>query len=275
MKKRISVFDSGFGGLDVFREITRALPTYDYVYLADTARAPYGSLSPEAVLEYTKQAIDFLFANDCALIILACNTASSDALHTIQLEYLTPQAENRKILGVLIPAAEEAVQVSRNKRIGLMGTAGTVASGAFPRELHKLDAHIQVFQSACPLLVPLIEAGEHHPEIVTPLLKQYLDPLLKEGIDTLILGCTHYGFLKEAIQDLIGPAIHIVSETDIVPGKLAEYLERHSELRETLDTCSSLRFCTTDPTDRFETLGSQFFGQPIRPERVSLEVPGE
>lgn len=271
MKKRIGVFDSGFGGLDVFREIVRSLPEYDYTYLADTARAPYGSLSPEAVYEYTKQAVDFLFANDCSLIIFACNTASSDALHTIQEEYLARGNEDRKILGVLIPAAEEAVHVTKNKRIGVIGTEGTVASGAFPRELSKLAQDVQVFQSACPLLVPLIEAGEHHKQIVEPLLRQYLDPLLREGIDTLILGCTHYGFLKDDIRDVIGPAVRIVSETDIVPQKLKQYLEKHHGLRDRLSTDNTLRFCTTDPTARFGTLGSQFFGRTISPERVSLE----
>lgn len=264
--KRIGIFDSGFGGLHVLRSIVRTLPHYDYVYLGDTARAPYGDRPQETIYAYTKQAMDFLFQHKCRMVIVACNTASSEALRKIQDEYGT----KKKVLGVLIPAAEEAVHRTKNRRVGVIATQSTVASEKFVRELAKLDSDVKVFQQACPLLVPLVEAGEHDSHETETILKRYLKPLLRKKIDTLILGCTHYGILEKKIRAIIGPNIVIVSEAKVVPKKLKTYLTRHGEIEKTLGKHSSISFYSTDRTDNFKLLGSKLFGRPIRVEKAVL-----
>ncbi|MFA6519789.1 MAG: glutamate racemase [Candidatus Paceibacterota bacterium] len=268
---RIGVFDSGFGGLHVLRSIVRALPQYDYVYLGDTARTPYGDRTQETIYAFTKQAVNFLFKHDCALVILACNTASSEALRKIQREYLPKHGNGRNVLGVLIPAAEEAILKTRNKKIGVIATSGTVASKTFVRELTKLDPNVKVFQKACPLLVPLVEAGEQNSPETEMILKRYLAPLLQKKIDTLILGCTHYGILEKKIRAIVGPKVNIISEAKVVPKKLARYLRKHSELEKNLDKRSTVHFYSTDRTDSFQILGSKFFGRPIEVEQATLD----
>ncbi|MFC1790375.1 glutamate racemase, partial [Patescibacteria group bacterium] len=201
--KRISlvgVFDSGFGGLEIFREIVKKLPDYDYLYLADTARAPYGTRSQEVIYNFTLQAVDFLFKQGCPLVILACNTASSKALRKIQQEYLPQKYPERRVLGVLIPACEEAVEKTSNNKVGVLATEGTVSSKAFVKELKKIKPEVEVSQQAAPLLVSIVESGEHEGEIADLALKNYLEPLLGKEIDTLILGCTHYGILRDKIK---------------------------------------------------------------------------
>jgi glutamate racemase len=264
--KSIGVFDSGFGGLDVLRAIKKRLPRYDYVYLGDTARAPYGDRSQEAIYAYTKQGVDFLFAQGCGVVIIACNTSSSRALRKIQRDY----GAKKKVLGVLIPATEEAVRVTQSKRVGVIATRSTVASNTFVRELVKLAPSVRVFQKACPLLVPLVEAGEHTSKEMGTILKRYLHPLLRKNIDTLILGCTHYGILEKKIRAVIGPDINIVSEAKVVPKKLEDYFKRHPEIEKALGKNSRIRFFSTDRTDTFKTLGSKFFGQKISVDRVTL-----
>lgn len=269
--KRIGVFDSGFGGLHVLRSIVRALPQYEYVYLGDTARTPYGDRTQETIYTFTKQAVDFLFKHDCTLVILACNTASSEALRKIQQEYLPKHGYGKNVLGVLIPAAEEAILKTRNKKIGVIATSGTVASKTFVRELTKLDPKVKVFQKACPLLVPLVEAGEQNSPETETILKRYLAPLLQKKIDTLILGCTHYGILEKKIRAIIGPDIAIVSEARVVPKKLAAYLTKHADLERTLGKRSNVRLFSTDRTDNFRVLGGKFFGRPIEVEQATLD----
>ena len=264
---RIGVFDSGFGGLDVLRSIVSALPHYTYVYLGDTARAPYGDRPQETIYAYTKQAVDFLFAQNCGIVIMACNTASSEALRTIQQEY----GAKKKVLGVLIPAAEEAVKKTGNRRVGVIATASTVASEKFVRELAKLDPSVKVFQKACPLLVPLVEAGEQNSPETEIVLKRYLNPLLRKNIDTLILGCTHYGILEKKIRKIIGPDIAIVSEARVVPKKLKKYFEKHTEIKEVLIKKANIHFYSTDRTDNFKILGSKLFGRLIRVEKAILQ----
>lgn len=264
--KRIGVFDSGFGGLHVLRSIARELPGYEYVYLGDTARAPYGDRPQETIYEYTKQAVDFLFAQNCGIVVVACNTASSEALRKIQQEY----GAKKKVLGVLIPAAEVAIQKTKNRRVGVIATTGTVASEKFVRELVKLDAGVAVFQNACPLLVPLVETGEHNSPEMDTILARYLRPLLRKHIDTLILGCTHYGILEKKIRAIAGPEVKIVSEAKVVPKKLEEYLKRHGEIEEMLSRRPTIHFYSTDRTDNFRILGSKLFGRPIRVEKAVL-----
>ncbi len=269
-EKFIGVFDSGFGGLNILRGIVRKLPDYNYIYLGDTARAPYGTRSKEIVHEFTKQAIDFLFKNNCELIILACNTASSDSLRKIQQEYLPKNYPNKRVLGVLIPAAEEAVVSTENKKIGVIATEGTVQSGAFVRELIKLSSKLRVFQKACPLLVPIVEAGEQNSKVTEMILRNYLRPLLRKDIDTLILGCTHYGILENKIRKLLGRNIHIVSEAKIVPKKLEKYLKRHEEIERKIGRNGIVRFYSTDLTSKFQILGSKFFGEDIQAQKAVL-----
>ena len=266
----IGVFDSGFGGLDVLKEIVNKLPQYNYNYLGDSARAPYGNRSQEMVYNFTVRAVDFLFSRDCQLIILACNTSSSEALRKIQREYLPKYYPDRRVLGVIIPAAEKAVDKTRNCCIGVIGTQGTVTSGAFKRELKKLNSGIKVFQNACPLIVPIVEAGEQDSEITELVLKNYLNPLIKKHIDTLILGCTHYGLLEDKIRKIVGENINIIAEGKIVAEKLKDYLDRHPEIETKLSKKSTIKFLTTDLTDRFKILGSRFFGKKIIPEKIEI-----
>lgn len=269
-QKFIGVFDSGFGGIDILRGIVKELPIYNYLYLGDTARAPYGTRSKEVIYEFTKQAVDFLFANNCELIIFACNTASSDALRKIQQEYLPKYYPKKKILGVLIPAVEEAVVKTQNQKIGVIATEGTVQSGAFIRELRKINSKIKVFQNSCPLLVPVIEAGEQNSEATKIILENYLKPFKDKGVDVLILGCTHYGILENQIKKIIGSNIIIVSEAKVVPKKLKNYLERHPEIEQKLGKNSIIKFYSTDLTKKFVLLGSKFFGQKIKVQKVFL-----
>lgn len=268
---RIGIFDSGFGGLDILRSIVKRLPDYDYVYLGDTARAPYGHREQETIYEYTRQAVGFLFSQKCGIVIIACNTSSSKALRKLQEEYLKNYGTEKKILGVLIPAAEEAVEKTKNGRVGIIATEATIASQKFIRELEKLNAGVKVFQKACPLLVPLVEAGRQNSPETQMALKKYLRPLINKKIDTLILGCTHYGILEKKIRKIIGPDITIVSEAKVVPKKLEKYLKKHSELEEKLGRHSSLHFYSTGETNNFTRLGGKFFGRPLQAKKAVLQ----
>ncbi len=268
--KAIGVFDSGFGGLDIMRGIAKKLPEYDFVYLGDTARIPYGTRSTESVHAFTKQAVDFLFGKNCALIVLACNTVCSDALRLIQQKHLTKHYPDKKVLGVLIPAVEHASELTKNKRVGVMATEGTVKSGSFAREFLKINPDVKLFQQACPLLVPLVEAGEQDSKVADMLLGKYLEPLMKKNIDTLILGCTHYGILEKKIKKFVGKKITTVSEAGIVAEKLKDYLKRHPEVESKLKKNGSRSFYSTDLTENFEILGSKFFGKKIEAKKAAL-----
>ncbi len=268
---RIGIFDSGLGGLDVLRFVMRALPQYDYVYLGDTARAPYGHRSQKTIYLFTEQAVRFLFQQECGIVIIACNTSSSEALRKIQQKYLKGANSDKKILGVLIPAAEDAIQKTTSRRIGVIATTATVASGAFVRELVKLDPGVKVFQKACPLLVPLVEAGEQNTQKMQIALEKYLRPFTRRNIDTLILGCTHYGILEKSIRKVIGSNIEIISEAKIIPGKLRRYLRKHSNLEGTLRKRSSIHVYSTGHTDNFKVLGNKLFGMTMRVEKATLQ----
>lgn len=268
--KSIGVFDSGFGGLNTLRSIVKALPQYNYIYLGDSARAPYGDKSRTQIYQFTRQAVDYLFKKNCELVVLACNTASSEALRKIQQEYLPKHYPDKRVLGVLIPAAEFATLKTKNHRVGVMATAGTVKSSSFQRELTKLRKRIQVFQQACPRLVPIVEGGEQNLKSTRVILQKYLRPLLAKNIDTLILGCTHYGILEKPIQKLAGKNVQIISETQVLPQKLKDYLKRHSEIEKRLSRNKVLKFYSTGRIARFEKLGSKFFGKKIRAKKAVL-----
>ena len=266
----IGVFDSGFGGLVVLKEFLKLLPAYDYLYLGDNARIPYGTRSDEVVYRFTYQAVDYLFRQGCILIILACHTASSKALRRIQQEYLAAHYPDRRVLGVVIPTVEEARARSRQGRIGVIGTEGTVTSNSFKIELNKLDPALQVFQQACPLLVPIIEAGEQHWKGTDLILKKYLAPLIQAQIDTLILGCTHYSIIKPQIKAIMGNQLRIICSGEVAAAKLAEYLRRHPEIETRLTRQGRRRYLTTDLTLSFQQLASLFMGEPIASEIVEL-----
>lgn len=266
----IGVFDSGFGGLVVLREFLRALPQYDYLYLGDNARIPYGTRSDRVVLRFTEQAVDYLFRQGCQLIILACHTASAKALRTIQQVYLPARFPDRRVLGVVIPTVEEAVARTKARRVGVIATEGTVASRSFELEIHKLDPAVEVVQQACPLLVPLIESGEQDWEGTDLILRRYLAPLKAARVDTLILGCTHYSILKDKIRAIMGDGISLVCSGEVAAAKLVDYLQRHPEIEARLSRAGRRRFLTTDLTPRFQMLASLFMGHAVDSEVVEL-----
>lgn len=257
---KIGIFDSGLGGLIVARAIRKAMPQYDYVYLGDTKRVPYGNRSHETVFEFTQEGAEYLFRKEnCALVILACNTASARALSALQKEF-----KNKKILGVLIPAAEEAAKFSR---IGVLGTAGTVASQSFPKEIKKINPKAEIFQNAAPLLVPLAEAGET--VSAEPFIKKYLKPFAGRKIETLVLGCTHYPIFKQQIKKVLGAKIKIVSQDEIVPTKLKNYLLRHPEIASKLSKERTAKILVTDETETIDELTQKWFGG-VKPKLISL-----
>ena len=267
----IGIFDSGLGGLTVFKEIASKLPTYQLLYLGDTARTPYGNRSQELIYEFTKQAVDFLFFQGCELIIIACNTASSEALRKIQQEYLPQQYPHKKVLGVIRPVAEEAVKVTKNKRIGVTGTRGTINSQAYDKELTILDKEVKVFSQACPLLVPLVEEGWLKKPETMKIVRGYVRPLKQQKIDTLILGCTHYPFLWKQFQQISGKNIKVLNSPEIVAEKLADYLKRHPEVEKKLVKNGNHHFFVTDVTVNFQEIAERFLGHKIILEKIDLK----
>lgn len=247
--KSIGVFDSGIGGLTILRGLVKLLPQYNYVYLGDTAHTPYGPRSADEVYAFTKESVDFLFSRGCQVIILACNTASSQALRRIQQEHLpTLNDSEKRILGVLIPSAQDAVTHTKNGRIGVLATEGTVGSGAFTAELKKVRPSVRVFEQACPQLVPMIEAGLRDRNELQNALKGYLESLMRETIDTLILGCTHYAILEDQIRHIVGADVRIASQTHVIAESFRRYLERHPSIEQRVGVERKRFYYTTGST---------------------------
>lgn len=266
----IAIFDSGFGGLTIFKEIKKLLPQYDYIYLGDSLRTPYGGRSKEAIYKFSLEAVEFLFKKGIQLIIIACHSASALALRKLQQDYLVYNHPDRKILGVVRPLVEQAVKATRYGRIGVVGTLATISSSAFQKELNHLKNDLQLFAKACPLLVPLIEEGwDKRPE-TRMILKKYLRPLKQQKIDTLILGCTHYPILFKDFKRLMGKNCQVLNSGEIVAQSLINYLKRHPEIEKKLSKNKNYQFLTTDNKERFERLGSRFLGESIRAELVEL-----
>jgi glutamate racemase len=265
---KIGVFDSGLGGLVITQSLMKSLPSYDYVYLGDTARVPYGNRSQETIYDFTKSAVEYLFKHDCKLVIIACNTASAEALRRIQKEYIPQFYPDRRVLGVLIPTAEEAATRTNNKNVGVIATRGTVDSKAYIREICKIDNDIKVFQQATPLLVPLIEnsALQYSPVI----LHDYLGSLINSDIDTLILGCTHYPLLKKQIRQEVGDDIVIISQDELIAAKLSDYLLRHTDIQELLSKNGTSRFLLTDIPSVTSEVVEHIFGQSLKLEKIEL-----
>jgi glutamate racemase len=260
----IGVFDSGLGGLTVLKEFVKLLPEYDYVYLGDNARAPYGDRPHEVLKNYVTQAVDYFFGQGCKLIIIACNTASSQVLRELQEEYLRkPGITDRKILGVIRPLAEEVVKNNRHGRVAVVGTRSTIAAKSYDLEIHKLDPAIKVSSAACPLLVPLIEENWIDKPETRMILKKYLRNLKSTNPDTLILGCTHYPFLHKDFCRIMGKNVAVPHPGKIVAESLKDYLARHPEIEKHLGKNNARRFLTTGDPLRFAEIGGNFLGRKI------------
>ncbi|MCX6747429.1 MAG: glutamate racemase [Candidatus Nomurabacteria bacterium] len=263
---KIGIFDSGLGGLLIARAIRKAMPEYDYVYLGDTKRVPYGNRSHEAVFEFTCEAVEYLFKKeDCAIVVIACNTASARALRRIQQEYLPRNFPDRKVIGVLIPGAEECAKF---EKVGVIATKGTISSNTFPSEINKINIKAKVFQNSAPMLVPLAEEGEV--ENAKVFLKKYLKPLLDKKVEAIMLGCTHYPIFKKNIQKIVGKKIKVISQDEIIPKKLKEYLKRHSEISTQLSKGKTAKILVTDMTDSMVKLSEKWFGKDAKPEVIFL-----
>ncbi len=268
----IGIFDSGYGGLTVFRAIRDALPHYDYLYLGDNARAPYGNRSFESIHAYTWQCVQWMLGRGCPLIILACNTASAKALRTIQQKDMPRTHDAERVLGVIRPTAEVIGAYSHTGHVGVMGTKGTVQSGSYPIEIEKFFPDVRVYQQACPLWVPVIEAGEHESEAADYLVEKYLNELLAQSpdIDTVLLACTHYPLLAPKILEHLPEGIRLISQGSIVAESLADYLHRHAGLESMLSRSRTTRFYTTDDASSFEERGSAFWGELLSAEHIQL-----
>ena len=303
---KIGVFDSGYGGLTILSEIRKVLPEYDYLYLGDNARAPYGTHSFDVIYRYTLEAVKYLFEQDCTLVILACNTASAKALRTIQQNDLPPFREGLgrpiNVLGVIRPTVEAVPGITKSGHIGILATPATVSSESYVLELGKLslqdeelcsiggpvdvhrttyDGRLVVTQQACPLWVPLIEAGEHDKAGADYFVDQYLRQIMEKDpqIDTLVLGCTHYPLLNGKITQWLNKwymandqmvPVNIISQGALVADSLKDYLTRHSEYREQLSQNGTCSYLTTENADRFSQSASLFIGSPIQAKHITL-----
>lgn len=270
----IGVFDSGYGGLTVLKELVKHLPSHDFLYLGDNARTPYGTRSFRVVYEYTLEAVKYLFSQNCPLIIIACNTASAKALRNIQQLDLPTLAPDRRVLGVIRPSVEKVAEITKNGRVGVLGTPGTVLSNSYPIELEKWAAGkvISTVQEPCPLWVPLVENNEIEGEGAAWFVKKNLLNLFQRDseIDTLILGCTHYPLLIEQIRKFVPENIQVLEQGGIVAEKLLDYLERHPEMDERLSKKGTVRFQTTESADNFNEKAALFLGRNVLSETIHL-----
>ncbi len=269
----IGVFDSGYGGLTILSKIRETLPEYDYIYLGDNARTPYGTRSFEIVYEFTLQAVTKLFEMGCHLVILACNTASAKALRSIQINDLPRLDPMRRVLGVIRPTAECIGNITQSRHIGVLATAGTIKSQSYPLEVHKLFPDIKVSGEACPLWVPLVENNEAQGDGTDYFIRKYIDELLAKDnqIDTVILGCTHYPILLPKIRQYMPPGITTVAQGEFVAKSLKDYLQRHPEMDKKCTKGGRCVYRTTEAEEKFTESASAFLNEAVRVERISLE----
>lgn len=268
----IGIFDSGYGGLTVFKSIIPQLPEYNYVYFGDNARAPYGDHSYETVYRYTLDCVEWLFEQGCLLVILACNTASAKALRSIQQNILPHKYPNHRVLGVIRPTAEVIDQYTRTNKVGVLGTRGTVKSASYQLEINKLYPHIAVAQQSCPMWVPLIENNEHLNPGADYFVQTDLNRLLAKtaDIDCILLACTHYPLIIPKLEAYLPEGITLLSQGDIVAKSLKDYLSRHPEIEGYLGREAGQRFVTSGDPEVFDILGSLFFGATIKSEALRL-----
>lgn len=269
----IGVFDSGYGGLTILNKIREALPEYDYIYLGDNARAPYGTRSFEIVYEFTLQAVNKLFEMGCHLVILACNTASAKALRSIQMNDLPGIDPARRVLGVIRPTVECIGDITQNRHVGILATTGTIKSDSYPLEIHKLFPDIQVSGTACPMWVALVENNESQDEGADYFIKKYIDQLLSKDplIDTMILGCTHYPILLPKIRKYTPDHIRVIAQGEYVAESLKDYLIRHPEMDARCTQNRNCWFYTTEAEEKFTESASTFLKEQISVKRISLE----
>jgi glutamate racemase len=270
----IGVFDSGYGGLTVLKDIVALLPQYDYLYLGDNARAPYGPRSFDTVYQYTLQAVNWFFKQGCPLVVLACNTASAKALRTIQQRDLPHIAPDKRVLGVIRPTTEIIGSFTKTRQVGILATTGTVLSGSYPIEIKKFFPDIKVYQEACPMWVPLIENNEHNKPGADYFVQQHLKQLFaqSEKIDTLLMACTHYPLLAPAIEKYLPTGVQLLSQGKIVANSLANYLERHPKMDAACSKQEARDFYTTDSCTDFDNHASLFFGRAVQSKHLDLEA---
>ena len=274
---KIGVFDSGYGGLTILQAIRKVLPQYDYIYLGDNARAPYGTHSFEVIYRYTLQAVRYLFDQGCTLVILACNTASAEALRTIQqcdLPTINNASRKVNVLGVIRPTVEAVPTITQTGHVGILATPATVSSESYVLELAKISEAIQVAQQACPLWVPIIEAGEHESQGADFFVDKYLQSLLSRDpkIDTLVLGCTHYPLLLPKIEQWLkqDKQVRVIAQGSLVADSLADYLKRHPEYRDQLSQNGTCIYLTTEDAGRFSESASLFLDAPVQAQQICL-----
>lgn len=268
----IGVFDSGYGGLTILRRLQALMPQYDYVYLGDNARAPYGTRSFQVVYEFTLQAVRKLFHMGCPLVVLGCNTASAKALRTIQQVDLPRIDASRRVLGIIRPTAECIGQLTQTRHVGIMATPGTVRSNTYALEIAKQYPDIQVSSQACPMWVPLVENGEYDRPGADYFVRQYVDALMCSDpqIDTIILGCTHYPLLLDKIRQAVPAGVQLMSQGDYVARSLEDYLRRHPEMQRRLTQGAQVRYLTTEDPESFKDAAAMFLSHPVVAERIVL-----
>lgn len=272
MKKPIGVFDSGYGGLTILADLQKKLPDYDFLYLGDNARAPYGSRSFDVVYEFTLQAVEFLFSQGCELIILACNTASAKALRTIQQNYLPTVEAHKRVLGVIRPTSEIIGSITQTKHIGILATEGTIKSDSYRLEIEKFFPEIEISQKACPMWVPLIENQVYDQLGGKWFIEQDVMKLLAKdkAIDTLLLGCTHYPIVAEIIKEIVGEDIAVITQGEIIANSLSDYLDRHASLAAMCSQNGETYYFTTETSHDFDKKAAAFLHRPIHSKHVVI-----
>ena len=268
----IGIFDSGYGGLTILNEIRSRMPEYDYLYLGDNARAPYGTRSFEIVYEFTREAVLHLFEQGCELVILACNTASAKALRTIQQQDLPRIAPDRRVLGVIRPTVEKIGEITRSRSVGILGTPGTIQSESYPVEIAKMYPDFKVYSQACPMWVPLVENDEASGDGADYFVKKYIDALLAQSaeIDTVVLGCTHYPLLLEKIKKVLPDGITPLVQGHLVAESLADYLRRHPEMESRCTKGGGCAYLTTESAAKFSDAATLFLKEKVFAERITL-----
>lgn len=269
----IGIFDSGYGGLTILRQIRSLMPQYDYLYLGDNARAPYGTRSFDIVYEFTLQAVRFLFEQGCHLVILGCNTASAKALRSIQQNNLPQMDPERRVLGVIRPTVEVVGNISQSRHVGIMATMGTIRSATYDLEIAKLHPDIKVTGEACPMWVPLVENDEYDSPGADYFVKKNIDNLLNRDpqIDSIILGCTHYPLLLNKIRKYMPPGVHVIEQGFYVADSLRDYLNRHPEMAKMVTCDGTTRFLTTEQAEEFQSKAATFMNESLTAKRVYLE----
>jgi glutamate racemase len=268
----IGIFDSGYGGLTILSDLKKILPEYDYLYLGDNARAPYGPRSFDVVYQFTLEAVKFLFEQGCELVILACNTASAKALRTIQQNDLPLMAPQKRVLGVIRPTSEVIGNYSENKHVGILATEGTIKSDSYRLEIAKFFPDLEINQKSCPMWVPLIENQLHEEEGGKWFIKRDIQRLLEKDpkIDTLLLGCTHYPLVAPIVREIVGEGVKVITQGEIVADSLKVYLDRHSSMNQRCSKNGTITYLTTETAEDFDKRASTFLKEPIRSNHVIL-----